>query len=417
MRSILAFLLLSYTLTQPLLAQDVGVTPSSITLGNTNLMSGPYAYWGQGIKIGLLTHIAAVNATGGVHARSIRVVFYDDQFHPPYALANVQRLHDHDRVFALVGVGGTATNQAMLAYVEQAGLPSIGVLSHAHTFIAPTKHTHFTLYPSYYQQARHLVDYLVTEQEITQHIAVLYEANAFGHEILQGVQERLRHYGLELLTAVAFARGVFDIRPQVEQLHQARAEAVILATIPRELPRIVFEAQDLRFAPVWVGPSSLARQETLEAEVDRLTEQLVVLTPFLDPHSQTPGVEAFRQQLERSYPGHIPQEPELFGYATARIVVEALERAGPHLTRQRFLAALETLMNFDPGTAQPITFTPARHYGSTAVRFIRPHRLRWQPVTAWRTLSEESTMVKPRAVSMSPSTPTSSRAAREFAGD
>ncbi|GIX47626.1 MAG: lipoprotein [Candidatus Tectimicrobiota bacterium] len=382
-----------------------GVTDDAVTLGSTLLLSGPHAWWGQGVRLGLRTAFEAANAAGGVHGRRLRVIFYDDQFHPPYARANVQRLLHQDGVFALVAVGGTATNEAIFEDVVREGVPNVGLISHAHRFVSPPTRTHFTLQPSYFQQAMGAVDYLVQRRGLTQGIAVLYENNAFGKEVLAAVQARLAQYGLELAAAAGFARGAFDVLAPVLALSQAGAQAVILATVARNLGRILIEARALRFSPLWVGLSNLARREVSELADANFDAELVVATPFMDPAAQTPGMVEFRRLLARFSPGHLPQEPELHGYATGRVVVAALQRAGRALTRPGFLAALETLTDFDAGTTPPLTFSPTRHYGSTAIRFIRPYLLRWQPVSGWQEVPEEVAPLPGRVALQRPARP------------
>lgn len=368
-------------------AQTPGVTDQTITVGTTTVLSGTSRFWGQGIIIGMRTHFNAINVAGGVHGRRIQLRAYDDQFHPPYAQANVQRLIEQDHAFALVAVSGTATNDAIRDVVHHSGIPNVALLSHAHHFLAPVTPTHFTLLPSYRQQAIVLVDYLVKRRKITQGIAVIYENNAFGNEVLQGIQDRLQQYALALVAAENFQRGTFNLLPQVAALRQAQAQAVIVATAPRILPGIFAEASAMQYTPQWFGLSNLYRRETAEL-ADLNAPDLVVLTPFPDPLDETPALQEFRRVLDRFYPGHIAQEPEFYGYATAKVVAEAFQRAGRALTRERFLAALETLRGFDAGTLPPVTFSATRHHGSTALRVVRPVLTRWYSVAGFQDLHQ-----------------------------
>ena len=56
----------------------------------------------------------------------------------------------------------------------------------------------------------------------------------------------------------------------------------------------------------------------------------------------------------------------LEGYIAAKVFVEGLRRAGPKPTRQGFIAALETLRDFDLGGFN-VTYTPLDHNGSKFV--------------------------------------------------
>ena len=52
----------------------------------------------------------------------------------------------------------------------------------------------------------------------------------------------------------------------------------------------------------------------------------------------------------------------LEGFAAAKVLVEALRRAGPKPTREKIQAALEGLRKFDLGGLE-VTFTPQDHTG------------------------------------------------------
>jgi ABC-type branched-subunit amino acid transport system substrate-binding protein len=108
-----------------------------------------------------------------------------------------------------------------------------------------------------------------------------------------------------------------------------------------------------------------------------------------------PGVVEYRGLMERHNPAlppalrddkYVPQRYSfisLEGYVNARVVVEALRRAGPNLTRLAFRQALESLKGFDLGIGAALTFGPERHQGLDSVYFTRVEGERWVPITDW----------------------------------
>jgi ABC-type branched-subunit amino acid transport system substrate-binding protein len=73
----------------------------------------------------------------------------------------------------------------------------------------------------------------------------------------------------------------------------------------------------------------------------------------------------------------------LEGSVNARVVVEALRRAGPQPTRAGFRQALESLHKFDLGIGATLTFGPERHQGLDSVYFTRVEGERWVPIADW----------------------------------
>jgi hypothetical protein len=74
----------------------------------------------------------------------------------------------------------------------------------------------------------------------------------------------------------------------------------------------------------------------------------------------------------------------LEGFLNARVIVEALRRAGQDLDRAKFVAALESLASLDLGIGTPLSFGPGRHQGLEAVFFTNVEAGKWVPLTDWK---------------------------------
>src|SRR6185436_61785 len=108
-----------------------------------------------------------------------------------------------------------------------------------------------------------------------------------------------------------------------------------------------------------------------------------------------PGVSEYRALMAK----HAPQVPEalrdgkytpqplsfisLEGFINAKVVVEALVRAGRTPTRTTLRAGLESMKNIDLGIGAPLSFGPDRHQGLGSVYFTRIDNGRWVPVADW----------------------------------
>ena len=57
----------------------------------------------------------------------------------------------------------------------------------------------------------------------------------------------------------------------------------------------------------------------------------------------------------------------MFGCLAAKIGVEAMNRAGRDLTRERMIAALEQMQNYETKISGPISFSATDHMGTNAV--------------------------------------------------
>jgi branched-chain amino acid transport system substrate-binding protein len=77
------------------------------------------------------------------------------------------------------------------------------------------------------------------------------------------------------------------------------------------------------------------------------------------------------------------------GGADVLILVEGLKRAGKDLTREKFVAAMETIKDYnEEGLVPGVTFSPTRHHGLNSVRLMRAGKATDatpQQITPWQT--------------------------------
>jgi branched-chain amino acid transport system substrate-binding protein len=73
-------------------------------------------------------------------------------------------------------------------------------------------------------------------------------------------------------------------------------------------------------------------------------------------------MEKWRKLVEAKFPGDRLSVFNLFGIGSAQVLVEALKRSGPDLTREKLVAALASIHDFPVDVfGAPITCTPADH--------------------------------------------------------
>jgi len=107
-------------------ANDVGVTASSITIGNVTSVQGALGPDAFGVSLpGLQAWVAATNASGGINGRKIILDTCDDSEDGQQNLACTDQLVTKDHVFALVGNNSDAcASSAHFEYTQ--GVPDVG---------------------------------------------------------------------------------------------------------------------------------------------------------------------------------------------------------------------------------------------------------------------------------------------------
>jgi ABC-type branched-subunit amino acid transport system substrate-binding protein len=115
----------------------------------------------------------------------------------------------------------------------------------------------------------------------------------------------------------------------------------------------------------FVGSNSLAE---LFREMGPQYGEGMIVTQVV-PHYQSgaTGVIRYREQLHKYHPEAQAGFISLEGFIAAECLIEGLKRAGPDLTTEKLIDALESIRELDLGIGPIISFGPSRHQASNKV--------------------------------------------------
>lgn len=338
--------------------QTPGVTANEIVLGAFVAQSGALAGVGIPVVRGATAYYNYVNdVLGGVNGRKIRFITCDDAFDPTKTVACVKKLVEEDKVFAIVNSLGTVPHAAVMEYLIKNNVPVVSPHANYTPFSKPVKFNYFAIQPNNEIFGTALARYAAQRLK-AKRIAVLYVDDAFGQELLGAVVAELKRNKLEPVLTVPHPGTETGFRPYVVRLQGANPDAVILLTYLVPSASILKEAEAVGFKPKWLATNVQADARLVSLAGASAVEGLIVTgfaaDPTLPNHA---GAAKFRALLQKYFPGELPSGFNEIAYVGAMQVVEGLFRAGPNLTRERFIHALETLTNWDAeGLVPPITY-------------------------------------------------------------
>ena len=349
-----------------------GVSETEILIGSSLALEGHAGYLGTQILHGAMSYIRHVNAGGGVHGRRIKVIAYDDGYDPPRCLYNTQRLLIEDQVFALFCYVGTPTTVKIIPLVSEARIPLVGMFTGANALREPVNRYLINIRASYYQETGAMVRYLVEDAGIKR-IGVFYQYDTYGFDGLRGTELALRRYNLFPVATGTYIRGTLAVEEGLQRIMDAQAEAVIMIGTYEPCAKFIRQAKTRGYHPVFsnvsfVGADELARILGDQAEGVIVT-QVVPLPNTNADGGNLWGIEEYTRLLQKFYPQDIPNFVSLEGYLNARVLVEGLRRAGPDLTRERFITALKSVRTYDLGIDNALSLSAQDHQGLDRVYF------------------------------------------------
>jgi ABC-type branched-subunit amino acid transport system substrate-binding protein len=333
-------------------------------LGQSTALSGPLGDLGQAMHQGAKACFDEINARGGVHGRAIQLTTVDDGYDAKRAVANVDGLMEDADTFALFNCMGTPSIAAMLPKVIESGVPFFAPFTGALLARPKGVRNVFNIRASYPDEAEQLVQHLATVG--IKRIAVAYQNNAFGKEVLEGAQVAMQRHKLTDAPTATVENDGSDAAKAAATLIDAQPEAVIVGLAGKPTLDFVKALRARRRGLALYALSVMGTPATLKAlgaDAVGLAISQVVPSPLA---TVVPVVRDFRAAWKASGTALEPSHLALEGYINARVFVEALKKAGPNATRAGFIDSTwamkrQDLGGFEVGFSEP---------GRNASRFV-----------------------------------------------
>jgi len=342
---------------------DPGVTPTSILIGQSAAFSGPASELGTEMRAGALAYFQAVNAAGGVNGRKIELRSLDDGYEADRAAANTKTLIDGG-VFLLFGYVGTPTSNASKPIFTAARVPFVGPFTGAESLRNPLNRYIFNIRASYYDETDKLVGQLVGQT--LDRIAVFYQNDDYGKAGLAGVERAMQKRNIKIIATGTVERNTVNVAAAVSSICKVDPQGVVMISAYKSCAAFIKEMRAAGCNPQFmnvsfVGSKALAH-ETGPAGRGVGVSQVV---PF--PWNLSARVvKEYQQLLEASTGKQNYSFTSLEGFIAAKVLVEGLRRTGSDLTRERFIAAMEQMRDYDVG-GYTVSFSPSDHSGSKFV--------------------------------------------------
>lgn len=222
-------------------AQEVGVTDTSVTVGNSAAISGAYAPVGAPFNAGIKAYFEMVNSEGGIDGREIEFVHTDDEFDPAKGKAALQTLVEDEEVFALVGHFGTPVVAATVEDIKAYGVPAVyfatGIGQLYNDLAEGVDRVIFPVQPIYITEGQMMVARAVGDFGATK-LGIIYTTDDAGKDMLEGAKIKAEELGIELVEAQV-AAGATDVSAAVTTVLQEDVDFIIGAAIQGTLPTIV----------------------------------------------------------------------------------------------------------------------------------------------------------------------------------
>jgi len=335
----------------------------TIVVGQSAPLSGSNKDLGTDIRNGALAYFKRVNDAGGVNGRKIELVSLDDANDTKRSEANTKQLLEQNSPIALYGYGSATLSRPALPLVEAAKIPFVAPFTGADPMRKFNRYV-YNHRASYADELEKIIEHYTTFG--VKRIAVLYYDDAVGKENFAAVDRALKSRNLAPVAVAAVTRTQTDFTKELAAVGKSNPDVVILTTLYKTSSDFIKGMKKAGVGTQFVSTSfagSTALANSLGA--DGLGVAMSQVVPSYLKRS-IPVVKEYQAAMEAAIGKKEFSYTSLESYIAAKVLVEGLRRAGPQPTREKLLAALDGVSNYDVG-GYLVSFSPSNHNGSSFV--------------------------------------------------
>ena len=340
---------------------------ADLVIGQVAPLSGVLASTGRQMVVGGQIYFDAINAQGGIHGAKIRHEVVDDGYKVAETVRLTRELLARPEVVALFGFAGTANVTQLLTdgVLDVGGAALVAPYTGGESLRNPFNPWIFHVRAGYADEAEHMVQQLTTLG--MNRIAVMYQDDGFGKAGLLGVTNALDKRKLKLAVAAGYERNTDKVDEAVKKIKASDAQAIILVSVNKSTAAFMkLYRESGGGAQMYnisvVDPAELVKLAGLK-NAHGLGISQVVPYPYM---ASMPVVREYQALLKKYAPNELVNYTSFEEFVGAKVLVEALRRAGPNPTRTKVVKALESMGSYDTGGIT-VSYSPSNRIGSRYV--------------------------------------------------
>ncbi|MCP5264979.1 MAG: ABC transporter substrate-binding protein [Burkholderiaceae bacterium] len=356
-----------------------GVSKGEIAIGSLQDLSGPIAVLGKPVQNGMILRVEQVNAAGGIHGRMLKLYVEDSGYDPKKGVLGAQKLVSSNKVFAMLGTLGSVVSLSTIPLLLSKGVVSFMPITAHHGNVEPFHKLKFGM-ATPYQRSTELGIQEMLRRKAYKRVGIMYQDDEYGLEVYRGAQTALKAAGLSLVEKTSYKRGATEFSSQMQKLKAANCDLIVLGTIVRETIGGMATARKLGYTGDFFG-SQAAYMPLVPLLGKGAVEGLYSVHETPTPYRDDPNNSKLLNEWMDAYKARFGAVPDLWsatGYLIADMFVKAATAAGPKLTTDGFVKAMESMTYPRGPFGNPeYTFGPKKHLGNSQVKLAVIRNGRW----------------------------------------
>lgn len=325
--------------TRPANEDRTGVTDSSIKICQPISQTGAGAIYGPYLTL-MQEDIDRINAAGGIHGRQIDWSTRDDASDATQATQIDKQLVENDRCFMIFGQKGTAVVLAQTQYMQEQGVPYFMAGASAAALGEPG-------YPNALSATLSVTfsTYAFASQIFADHpdqkLAIMYQNDDYGKSGLTGFETAAEQTNGQIVAKIPFDATAVDISGELNQVVNSGADGFVGIGLPPAWPKFVTGLRQTLGSDMAIyDPGGLSALAGDFPDKDTLLDGVIAFNAAAEQlTSSNQSVQEVNSILQAA--GSTPNQFAItYGQSDIEHLARVLECAGPDLTREGFIQAM-----------------------------------------------------------------------------
>jgi branched-chain amino acid transport system substrate-binding protein len=311
-----------------------GAAPADVKIGHLHPLSGGLALEGGEMRDAILLAADDVNRAGGIRSLGgarVTVLHGNTEGSPDKGAAEAERLIG-EGVVGLLGAYQSAVAFVTTQVAERRRIPYVITVAVADEILERGFQYAFRVQPNSTAMAQYAIEYLVTlgrqAKTAVNTVTIMHESSIFGVSIGDRLVRFAGQAGLRVLERIVYPTATADVTTECTKVRAASPDVALFTGYFRDgvlVARTVREV-GLRTKAVMGVANGAFSHPRFAAEAGPLaSEHVMDSNYYYNPvNPRTRGVfRAYRERFNRDMSTHA-----VYAYAAARVLLDAVERAG-----------------------------------------------------------------------------------------
>ena len=297
----------------------------TIHVGEIASLSGKEATFGHSSHSGTLLAVEEINAAGGVLGKKIELITEDNATKPGESATIAKKLISRNKVVAILGEVASSRSLEIAPIAQAYKVPMISPASTNPTITEKGDYIFRICFIDPFQGTV-MAKFAKNSLKINRVGVLTSVSSAYSVGLSKYFKETFSKDGGTIAIEQKFSEGEKDFKAQLTAIKAENVQGIFVPTYYTEAALIAKQARDLGITVPLFGGDGWEAPELLKIGGSAI-EGLYYSTHYT-PEADSPEVKAFVEKFKKRWNGEVPDAMAALGYDSARILADAITRAG-----------------------------------------------------------------------------------------